>query len=108
MQTPTIFPTHSKKPRGFAPLSSEKSTCCNPYGTPIPSLPQKHKQAAAPLAQTDKIVMYGDGNSSKLIKDVMNGANQVMEGIKEATGIDLSAMIGTAGEKNVKTDNEQA
>ena len=70
----------------------------------LEALPLIVQNAAAPLAQTDKIVMYGDGNSSKLIKDVMNGANQVMEGIKEATGIDLSAMIGTAGAKNDTTN----
>ena len=70
----------------------------------LEALPLIVQNAAAPLAQTDKIVMYGDGNSSKLIKDVMNGANQVMEGIKEATGIDLSAMIGTAGTKNDTTN----
>ena len=70
----------------------------------LEALPLIVQNAAAPLAQTDKIVMYGDGNSSKLIKDVMNGANQVMEGIKEATGIDLSAMIGTAGAKDTKSE----
>ena len=69
------------------------------------ALPAIVQNAAAPLAQTDKIVMYGDGNSSKLIKDVMNGANQVVEGIKEATGIDLTAILGTASEKSVKADN---
>ena len=63
------------------------------------ALPEVIKNAAAPLAQTDKIVMYGDGNSSKLVKDVMNSANQIMEGMKESTGIDLSALLGTAGKK---------
>ena len=72
----------------------------------LEALPSIVQNAAAPLAQTDKIVMYGDGNSSKLIRDVMTGANQVMEGIKEATGIDLSAIIGTAGNKGGKIDEE--
>ena len=72
----------------------------------LEALPLIVQNAAAPLAQTDKIVMYGDGNSSKLIRDVMTGANQVMEGIKEATGIDLSAIIGTAGTKGGKVDGE--
>ena len=70
----------------------------------LEALPSIVQNAAAPLAQTDKIVMYGDGNSSKLIRDVMTGANQVMEGIKEATGIDLSAMIGNAGDKGGKIE----
>ena len=51
------------------------------------------KNAAAPLAQTDKIVMYGDGNATKLIKDVMAGASQIVDGVKESTGIDLAAAL---------------
>ena len=51
------------------------------------------KNAASPLAQTDKIVMYGDGNSTKVVKDVMNSANQVFEGMKESTGLDLQSLI---------------
>lgn len=56
-------------------------------------LPEIVKNAAAPLAQTDKIVMYGDGNSTKLVKDVMATSNQVMDGLKESTGIDLSTLL---------------
>lgn len=55
------------------------------------------KNAADPLAQTDKIVMYGDGNATKLVKDVMHSANQVVDGVKEATGIDLAALIAGIG-----------
>ena len=51
------------------------------------------KKAASPLAQTDKIVMYGDGNSTRLIRDVISGANQVVDGMKESTGIDLAALL---------------
>ena len=57
------------------------------------ALPQVVGNAAAPLAQTDKIVMYGDGNSTKLIKDVMSSASQVIDGVKESTGIDLQALL---------------
>ena len=57
------------------------------------ALPEVVKGAAAPLAQTDKIVMYGDGNSTRLIKDVMGSANQVVDGLKESTGIDLQALL---------------
>ena len=57
------------------------------------ALPEVVKNAAAPLAQTDRIVMYGDGNSTKLVKDVMNSASQVMDGVKESTGLDLTALL---------------
>ena len=63
------------------------------------ALPEVVRNAASPLAQTDKIVMYGDGNSSRLVRDVMNSANQILEGIKESTGIDITEMIGSAGKK---------
>lgn len=66
----------------------------------LAALPEVVKNAAAPLAQTDRIVMYGDGNSTKLIRDVMNSSNQIVEGLKESTGIDLAGIIaGFAGGK---------
>ena len=57
------------------------------------ALPDVVKNAASPLAQTDKIVMYGDGNATKVVKDVMSSASQIMDGMKEATGIDLQALL---------------
>ena len=66
----------------------------------LTALPEVVKNAAEPLSQTDKIVMYGDGNSSKLVKDVMSSANQIMEGMKEATGIDLTSLIGSVTSKD--------
>ena len=66
----------------------------------LAALPEVVKNAAAPLAQTEKIVMYGDGNSTKLIKDVIASTNQIADGMRESTGIDLQALIaGFAGGK---------
>lgn len=76
------------------------------------ALPEVVKNAAAPLAQTDRIVMYGDGNSTKMVKDVMNSASQVMEGVKESTGIDIGTMLaGIVGGKvaaNAKKDESKS
>lgn len=67
------------------------------------ALPEVVKNAAEPLTKTDKIVMYGDGNSTKVVRDVMSSANQIMEGMKESTGIDLAAILaGYAGGKLAK------
>ena len=64
------------------------------------ALPEVVKNAATPLAQTEKIVMYGEGNSTKLVKDVMQSASQIVDGVKESTGIDLQAVLaGFAGGK---------
>ena len=66
----------------------------------LQALPEVVKNAATPLAQTDKIVMYGDGNATKVVKDVMNSASQIMEGVKESTGIDITSLLaGMAGGK---------
>ena len=74
----------------------------------LTALPEVVKNAAAPLSQTDRIVMYGDGNSTKLVKDVMNSANQIMEGVKESTGLDLTALLsGVAGGKIVAAQNKE-
>ena len=71
----------------------------------LTALPEVVKNAAAPLAQTDKIVMYGDGNSTKLVGDVMTSTSQIMEGMKESTGIDLGALLaGFVGGKAASTD----
>ncbi len=57
------------------------------------ALPEVVKNAAAPLEKVDKITMYGDGNNTKLMKDVMNTVNQVTDGLKESTGVDLSSIL---------------
>ncbi len=66
----------------------------------LTALPEVVKNAASPLTQTDRIVMYGDGNATKIVKDVMSSASQIMEGMKESTGLDLSALLaGVVGGK---------
>jgi flotillin len=68
----------------------------------LQALPEVVKNAAAPLAQTDRIVMYGDGNATKVVKDVMSSTSQIMEGVKQSTGLDLASLIsGMVGGKVV-------
>ncbi len=57
------------------------------------ALPEVVKNAAMPLEKVDRITMYGDGNNTKLIKDIMNTVNQVTDGLKESTGVDLTAVL---------------
>ena len=66
---------------------------------------------AEPLAKVDKITMYGEGNSAKLMKDIMGTLNQVTDGLKESTGIDLQAVLAgfaraKIAENSDKNDNE--
>ncbi len=70
-------------------------------------LPEVVKAAAEPLSQTDKIVMYGDGNSTKLVKDVMSSASQIMDGIKESTGIDVTSVLAGLTAGKLISDKQQ-
>ena len=73
------------------------------------ALPEVVKNAAAPLANVDKITMYGEGNSAKLMKDVMGTVVQVTDGLKESTGVDLSAVLsGFLGGKVASADTKAA
>ncbi len=76
------------------------------------ALPEVVKNAAQPLNNVDRITMYGDGNSAKLMKDIMGTVTQVTDGLKESTGVDLAAVLsgflgGTiAKDSNTKTSDE--
>ena len=59
----------------------------------VGALPEIAKNVAAPLANVDKITMYGEGNSTKMIADIVNSTNQVTTGIAEGMGLDLRALI---------------
>ncbi|MEA4919909.1 MAG: SPFH domain-containing protein [Clostridiaceae bacterium] len=74
----------------------------------LTALPEVVKNAAAPLAQTDKIVMYGEGNSTKLIRDVMTSADQIVDGMKESTGIDLKSILSGVVAGNMVRNNMPA
>ena len=57
------------------------------------ALPEVVKNAAAPLEKVEKITMYGDGNNAKLTRDIINTVNQVTDGLKDSTGVDLAAVL---------------
>jgi len=55
---------------------------------------------AEPLSKVDKITMYGEGNSAKLLSDIVTGTTQVTEGISAGMGIDIKSLImGALGGK---------
>lgn len=57
------------------------------------ALPEIAKNVAEPLAKVDKITMYGEGNSAKLLADIVSGTTQVTEGISAGMGIDIKALL---------------
>lgn len=57
------------------------------------ALPKIAESVAAPLNNVDRITMYGEGNSSKLVGDITKGIDQVIEGINAGSGIDLKSIL---------------
>ena len=69
------------------------------------ALPEIAKNVAEPLSKVDKITMYGEGNSAKLLGDIINGTTQVTEGFTAGMGIDLKSLIlGALGGKAAAND----
>ena len=52
-------------------------------------LPEIAKNVAAPLANVDTITMYGEGNSGKMVGDIMTSMNQITNGM----GLDVKDLI---------------
>ena len=72
------------------------------------ALPEIAKNVAQPLSKVDKITMYGEGNSAKLLQDIINGTTQVSEGIAQGMGIDIKALLsGMLGGK-VAAEHQEA
>ena len=64
------------------------------------ALPEIAKNVAEPLSKVDKITMYGEGNSAKLVSDIVNSTTQITEGISTGMGIDIkSLLLGALGGK---------
>ena len=52
--------------------------------------------------------MYGEGNSAKLLADIVNGTTQVTEGISAGMGLDIKSLLaGALGGKLASDNNHQ-
>lgn len=70
-------------------------------------LPKAVEAAAKPLEKVDKITMYGEGNSAKLVSDIVTTATQVSEGMNESLGVDLKSLLaGFLGGKMASDDDK--
>ena len=59
-------------------------------------LPQIAENVAKPLASVDKITMYGEGNSAKMVSDIVNSTTQISEGLTQGLGIDIKTLLSGA------------
>lgn len=72
------------------------------------ALPEIARNVAAPLAQVDKITMYGEGNSAKLVGDIVKSTTQISEGFTEGMGIDLKSLLaGFIGGKAAQPETKE-
>ena len=58
-------------------------------------MPEVAQAIAKPLENVDKITMYGDGNASKLVKDITEATTQASSGLLEGLGVDLKSLVGS-------------
>jgi len=70
------------------------------------AFPEAVKNAAEPLANIDSITMYGSGNNEQMVGSVMNTVNQVSDGIKGSTGLDLKAVLSGFINNSATTKSE--
>lgn len=61
----------------------------------LKALPNIVSCASAPLANVDSITMYGEGNSSQLVGDVMTTVSKITEGLAK-NGIDITTLLSKA------------
>lgn len=71
------------------------------------SLPDIAKNVAEPLKNVDKITMYGEGNSTKLVGDITRSVTQISDGLNESLGVDVkSLLIGALGQNLINKQPE--
>lgn len=59
----------------------------------VKALPEIAKNVSEPLSKVDKITMYGEGNNTKLLRDIVDGTTQVTEGVAAGMGLDIKSLI---------------
>ena len=72
------------------------------------ALPEIAKNVAEPLSKVDKITMYGEGNSAKLLGNIVNGTTQVTEGISAGMGLNLKSLLAGALGGKLAVGNSQS
>ncbi len=70
-------------------------------------LPDIAANVAKPLENIDRITMYGEGNTAKLVEDITKSTTQITTGLTEGLGFDLkSVLAGALGSKVISNAAE--
>ena len=59
----------------------------------VDKMPEVARAIGEPLAQTEKILMFGDGAATNLVKDTTGSMLQTFEAMKDAVGVDIPQML---------------
>lgn len=59
-------------------------------------LPDIAASVAKPLENIDKITMYGEGNTAKLVSDITQSTTQITEGLSAGFGFDVKSLLAGA------------
>lgn len=70
-------------------------------------LPEIARNVATPLENIDKITMYGDAQSAKLVGDIVKATTQISDGLTEGMGIDIKSFLKNMVRDNSKSKYEQ-
>ena len=73
----------------------------------VDKLPEIVKNASLPLTNVNSITMYGEGNSSKLVGDIMTTTNKIIEGIEGSTGLNIKSLISSAVDGTLNETSHQ-
>lgn len=59
----------------------------------VDKLPEVAKAIGEPLAQTDKMILFGEGSATGLTRDITGSMMQTFEALKAAVGLDVPKML---------------
>lgn len=59
-------------------------------------LPDVAASVAEPLKNIDKITMFGEGNTSKLVEDITKSTTQIVDGLSAGFNIDMKSVLAGA------------
>lgn len=70
-------------------------------------LPEVAREVAAPLGSIDRITMYGEGNTARLVEDITKATTQVTEGLTQSLGFDVKSVLAGALGGKIQEKNEK-
>jgi flotillin len=59
----------------------------------VDKLPEIAQSVSEPLSKTEKIILFGEGGASSMVRDTAGTMLQTFEAIKQAVGLDIPQML---------------